>query len=171
MEERPAKPAPRNETSSTKKQLFSCGVGNFYNDLIVKVMYSFGLLFYVKVAELSNSQAGLVLVIGEVASFLSNIIFGYCCDNVDVPLLSRRMGKRMAWHLVGTVLVAISMLLAFSRCLPCNDTSSAWVAFGYYTVMYFMACFWYGAVEMGHITTIPEVAKDDDEVVILNSVR
>lgn len=161
----------RGETRTPVEQLFCCGVGNFYNDLITKVMYSYGLVYYMKVAELSNSQAGLVLVIGECSSFVSNIIFGYCCDNVDIPLLSVKIGRRKTWHLTGTLLIVVSFILAFSRCFLCSESSSSWVKFGYFACTYFLACFSYGAVELGHITTIPEVAKNDQETITLNSLR
>ena len=162
-------PGPTSPTPA--KRLFACGVGNFYNDLVCKVMYSFGLVYYMKVIELTSFQAGLVLVMGELACFIANIIFGYLCDVVDVPFLSRRIGRRKSWHVIGTALVAVSVMLSFSRCFPCQSSPASWVAFVYFTLMYSTACFAYGAVELSHLTIIPEVSQSDDETVMLNSIR
>ena len=155
----------------TKRQLLSCGVGSFYNDLVNKVMLSFGLVYYMKVAEISSSHAGLVLVSGQIGNFIGNFLFGYCCDKVDVPFLSRVQGRRKAWHLIGTILTAVCFVLAFSRCFVCTEASPTWVRTVYFAFAYGLGCFWYGAVEVGHLSFIPDVANDQDETITLNSLR
>ena len=161
----------RKQPRTPAKQLFSGSVGNFLNDLVNKYSLSFGLIYYMKVANLSSSPAGLVLVIGQVANFVANVLFGYCCDKVDVPFLSSRRGRRKTWHLIGSILTALFLLLAFSLCLICIESSPSWLRFAYFTIAYGFHSFWYGAAEMGYISFIPELAKNQDEVVILHTLR
>ena len=159
------------QTRTSKKELFSCGVGNFYNDLVDKVLMSFALVYYMKVATLSGRQAGIILVAGQLSTFIANALFGYCCDRVDVPFLSQRVGRRKTWHLIGTIFTAVFFMLSFIPCLFCTESSSSLVKFAYFMCVFSMASFWYGAVEMGHISVIPEIAKNQDECVLINSLR
>ena len=159
------------ETGTPKRQLFSCGVGSFGNDLIDKVMFSFSLVYFTRVANLSSKQAGLIVVIGQITCFISNILFGYCCDKVDVPFVSRKHGRRKTWHLIGVIVTGSFFVLAYSRCFVCTESTSSWLKFVYFAVAYGVCCFGWGIVEIGHLSIFPETAKNQDEVIILNSLR
>ena len=153
------------------KQLLSCGVGSVLNELIRQVTSTFGLLFYMRVVGLSSSQAGLFFVAGKIANFFSNIIFGYCCDKVDVPLLSRKLGRRKSWHLLATIFLAFGFMAAYSRCFICTESSSSWVVFAYYLCAFTTSSFFYAGVQMSHLSIIPETAKNQDESVTLSFIR
>ena len=159
------------ETGTPKRRLFSCGVGSFSNDIINKVMFSFSLVYFTRVANLSSKQAGLILVIGQITNFISNILFGYCCDKVDVPFVSHKHGRRKTWHLIGVIVTGSFFVLAYSRCFVCNESTSSWLKFVYFAVAYGVCCFGWGIVEIGHLSIFPETAKNQDEVIILNSLR
>ena len=159
------------ETQTPLKQRLACGVGNVYNDLIRSMMYSFGLVYYMRVAQLSSNQSGVVLACGQFSSVIAGLVFGYCSDKVDLPYLSRRLGRRKVWHLLGTIIVAVSFMIAFSRCIICTWSPSSTVAFGYFTFAYGMVCFWYEAVAIGSLSIIPEIVKTYNETVTLNSIR
>ena len=161
----------KTEMQTPLKQRLACGVGNVYNDLIRSMMYSFGLVYYMRVAQLSSNQSGVILACGQFSSVIAGLVFGYCSDKVDLPYLSRRLGRRKVWHLLGTILIAVSFMMAFSRCIICTWSPSPAAAFGYFTFAYGMVCFWYGAVEMSHLSIIPDIAKNYNETVTLNSIR
>ena len=171
----PARSAPKIRKipkSGTKRlHLLSCGVGSFYNDLVNKIMYSFGLVYFMRVAGLSSSQAGLVMVSGSIANFLGNAVFGFCCDKVDIPWLSARIGRRKSWHLFGTAFTAITFVFAFSRCFICTEVSPAWFGFLYFTMQYASSCFFYGAVECAHISLVPQVAVNENDAVMISAFR
>lgn len=154
-----------------RKQLVSCGVGQFGNGLVDFVLMSFGLIYYMKVTELSSSQAGLILVTGQIATFIANPIFGYCCDRLDVPLLSHKLGRRKSWHLMGTIFTSIFFVLAFSPCFVCRtSSSSSTVKFVYFLCAFNLASFCFGAVDIAHSSIIPEVTKNQEESIIVNSI-
>lgn len=58
----------------------SCAVGNVFNDFYRQLLQSFELLFFMKVVELSASEAGLIILIGEIADALFSPITGYLGD-------------------------------------------------------------------------------------------
>lgn len=149
----------------------SRGVGSLFNEFWRQMALSFGLVFYTKVVGLSNSQAGLILAVGQVTALISTIIFGYLCDKVDVPFLSARLGRKKTWHLFSTVSLAPLLLMAFSRCFACTDSTSTWVAFAYFICGYGGATFMYGATEMAHLSLISVISESQDEAIILNSLR
>ena len=152
------------------KQLLSCGVGSVSIDLIRQTS-SLGLLFYMRVAGLTSSQTGLIVVAGKISHFTANVVFGYCCDRVDVPLLSRKLGRRKSWHLLATIFLVFSFMASFSRCFVCTELSSSWKAFAFFFCAFTIRSFFYGAVQISHLSIIPGVAKNQDEGVTLSFIR
>ena len=148
-----------------------CGVGNISNEFWKQISFSFGLVFYTRIIGLSNAQAGWIFAVGQIIALLSTAMFGYLCDSVDVPCISRRFGRRKTWHLLTTIFLVLGVILSFSRCFTCNESTSSWVKWVYFVILYGMADFMYGASEMAHLSIIPVVSKTQDDVVIINSLR
>ena len=136
-----------------------------------KVMFSFALVYYMRVAALFSKQAGLVLLAGQVGNFAGNFVFGYCSDKVNIPWLSARIGRRKSWHLFGTVFTAVTFVPSFSRCFICTESSSLWLKCAYFVCLYGCSSFFYGAVETAHASLIPQVAADQSETVMINAFR
>lgn len=89
------------------RERLSCAVGHVFIDLYTQLLFPFQILFFMKVLELSASQAGLVVLIGELSDAAMSLISGYLGDNVNVPFLSSKNGRRKSWHVVATILMAI----------------------------------------------------------------
>ena len=151
--------------------LVSCGVGNVVHELFDAVVMPFALVYFMKVAELPSDQAGLIMVSGHVSTFIANPTFGFCCDNIDVWFLSRKLGRRKSWHLIGTIVTLAFLLLTFSPCFVCLVHSSLTLKFMYYWFVFIIASFWFGAVTIGHSSLVPEIAKTPQESVMVNSIR
>jgi hypothetical protein len=93
------------------------GVGHFYNDLCACMWFTYLLLFFKNVVQLSSAQAGLLMLIGLLLLIIFVyfiIITGQVVDGVATPLvgvgidhsilpywLIRRFGRRNSWHLIG----------------------------------------------------------------------
>ena len=87
-------------------QQFSFAVGHFINDVARLLMFSYGLVFLMKVVNMSPSNVGWIIVFSRVTNaIIFRPIAGYLCDKVSIPVLSRRHGNRKSWHLIGTVYV------------------------------------------------------------------
>ena len=156
---------------SSLSQKFCCGTGNVLNDMFRQMAVSFELVFFIKVAGLSGSQAGLIIMFGQVVSAFVGPLVGYCSDRLTLPLISRSLGKRKAWHLLGVILMAIFFPLLFTRCFVCKEGSSQWVKVAYYATIVTVNGIALPVIDIGHLSIISVVAKNQEEAVWLNVVR
>lgn len=159
----------QNKTSMWSR--VSCGLGGAFNAFWRHVSASFSLVFYMNVIGLTSGQAGLIRAVGQISSLFSTAPFGHLCDRVDMPFLSRRLGRKKTWHLLTSILLSFFFLLSFSQCFLCNDSMASWAPVAYFVVSYGVAAFLYAACEMTHLSIIPVIAQTQDEAVLLNSLR
>ena len=152
-------------------QKLCCGTGHIMNDLWRQIAFSFILIYLIKVAGLSGKEAGLSLVLSQIVDSFVGPLVGYCSDKVALPLLGRCIGRRKAWHLIGIILMAIFFPLAFTRCFICGETSPHWVKVAYYSVLLCIINVAFPAIDIGHLSIISVVAKNQEECVVLNVLR
>ena len=81
-----------------KLQQFYYSLGHFYNDLCSTMWFSYLLVYLNKVAQISETNAGILLLIGQVADALFTPIIGYESDRYT---FFRKYPKRKSWHLFG----------------------------------------------------------------------
>ena len=154
------------------RERFSCAVGNVFNEIYTQLLFSFEILFFMKVLELSASQAGMIVLIGELSDAAMSLISGYLGDNVNVPFLSNIIGRRKSWHLLGTLLMAIGVPLLFNKCFLCDGRDESWLS----PPLYF--CFFsalvnicFNMVEINHLAFVTCVAEKSSEFAALVSMR
>ena len=153
-------------------QQLTFGVGHVLNDATCLLMFSYRLIFWMKVVNMSPSNAGWIMVFSDVMEvFIYQPIAGYLCDKVSIPVLSRRHGKRKSWHLMGTVLQVVSTPLLFGKCLVCSSEPSQWELIAYYGTIHELGWISIILIETAHLSLIPFIAKDQKEAVKLNSLR
>ena len=148
-----------------------CGAGHVLNDLYRQMAFSFELVFYIKVVGLSGGQTGFLMLYGQVVDGVTGPFVGYCGDRVTLPLISRLLGKRKAWHLLGVILMAIFFPLEFTRCFVCDESSQQWAKVAYYLVITTCISIAFPAMDIGHLSIISVVAKNQEEAVELNVLR
>jgi len=154
------------------KQRFSCGVGNALNDLFRQLYFSFTLLFLMKVVGLSASQAGVAVLVGQLTDSFVCSISGYLGDHIKIPFISKIMGRRKSWHLVGAILMTFTIPLLFNRCLLCSEYEGiSWLPLAYYITVLVVLCTGYNLVEINHLSIIPAVTKTIKEATALNAIR
>ena len=145
---------------------FAYGTGHIFNDMCASMWFTYLVLFYHKVVLLDNLFAGLLVLIGQLADAAATPIIGFLCDMTHVPY-----GRRKLWHLIGTVMVAISLFFIWHSCLPCNNsTPLAWTVV-YFSVPIIIFQSGWAAVQISHLSLIPELTSNKDERVGLNSIR
>ena len=159
---------PRRQLHWARK--LSYGVGHVFNDLAASMWFTYLILFYHKVVQLDNALAGTLLLIGQVVDGLATPVIGYLCD--ITPFWYLGFGRRKIWHILGTVLVAMSLFFFWHECLPCKALHSP---LGWQIVWYavFIAIFQFGwaSVQISHLSLIPELTHDENERVGLNAIR
>jgi len=119
-----------------------------------------------KVISLSNADAGLILLIGQVADAIFTPFIGYGCDKTNF----RWYGKRKLWHLIGTLCVLLSFPFIFNKCVNC-ETSSHTALVLYYGAFVVVFQFGWAAVQISHLSLIPEIANKISQKVELNAIR
>lgn len=153
-------------------QQISFGVGHVIFDVANLLLSSYRLVFLMRVVGLSASNAGWITLYSR---FLGALIIrpmaGYLCDKVNIPVLSRKHGKKMTWHLTGTVLTPISILLFFANCLTCSSKASQWQLMVYHVVIGTCLPASYVFIEIAYLSLVPFIAKSQSEAVKLNALR
>lgn len=160
---------PKTNKSMTRLpilQKIAYGVGHIFNDLCANCWFSYLLIFMTKVMSLSNAHAGLVLLIGQVADGIFTPFIGYGCDKTNF----KYYGKRKLWHIIGTICVLLSFPFIFNKCLTCESGSSTSLVL-YYTAFVVVFQFGWAAVQISHLSLIPEIANKVSEKVELNAIR
>ena len=146
------------------------GVGHVFNDLAASMWFTYLILFYHKVVLLDNILAGTLLLIGQAVDGTATPIIGFLCDST--PFWFMGFGRRKIWHLIGTLLVSISLFFFWHTCLPCKAIHAPmpWEIVWYAV---FIAIFQVGwaCVQISHLALIPELTKDKHVRVELNSIR
>ena len=168
--------APENATKQKDKKTslprkLCCSSGHIINELLRQMAFSFNLIFLIKVAGLSGKEAGLIFLLGQIVGSVTGPLVGYCSDNVVLPLLGRCLGRRKAWHFIGTISMAILFALKFTPCLICHDNSPQRIKVAYYAIMSCMVDVAFPAIDISHLSIISVVAKNQEECVGLNVLR
>lgn len=152
--------------SLPKSQKAFYGVGHILNDLCGNCWFSYALIFWTKVIGLSDTDAGLLLLIGQLSDAISTVIIGQACDRTKF----RWYGKRKLWHLIGTVCVMLSFPFIFNLCLNCEYSSDIKKVL-YYAGFVVVFQFGWAAAQISHLALIPEIANRTSDIVHLNAIR
>lgn len=154
------------------KQRLSCGVGHVFNDLFRHLYMSFEIVFLMQVVELPAFQAGMILLITRVVEAFFSLFIGYLCDRMDIPLISKRMGRRKSWHLAGTLLMALTLPFLYNKCLLCsNHKAVGWAQFAYYVCISVAGNVSFSVVEINHLSVISAVTRTLQEGMAVNAIR
>ena len=141
------------------RERLSCAVGHVFIDLYTQLLFSFQIIFFMKVLELSASQAGLIVLIGELSDAAMSLISGYLGDNVNVPILSNKIGRRKSWHLLGTFVMAIGVPLLFNKCFLCDGREESWIPLVYFGFFSALVKISYSMVSINHLAFVTIVAE------------
>ena len=150
----------------------SFGAGQVIYEVSRLLSSSYKLVFLMRVAGLSASNAGWEILCSRFFSaFIARPLAGFLCDKVHIPVLSRKRGKKMTWHLVGTILTAVSIPLFFSDCLVCSSEPSQLQLTLYYVSISMLLALSFNLKNIAHLSLVPFIAKDQSEAIKLNALR
>lgn len=106
------------DISTSLRLQLGYGIGHVLNDVCASLWFTYFLVFFHLVLEFSASQAGKLMLIGQIVDALSTPFVGYCSDRTD-NIVSLRYGRRKLWHLFGGWIFVI-LLLAEILCIMIN---------------------------------------------------
>lgn len=157
------------DISTSYKLQMGYGIGHILNDFCASLWFTYFLVFFHLVLEFSASQAGNLMLVGQIVDAVSTPFVGYHSDQTDNSV-SARYGKRKLWHLFGTTCVLISFPFIFSECIGCT-MAHKWAQMFYYAAFILIFQIGWAAVQISHLGLLPELAEDDHTRSHLTAVR
>ena len=98
-------------TSISNRQRFGYSIGHFLNDCCASMWFTYLLMFFKKVINLSSSEAAALMLIGQVVDGCFTPIIGILSDKfIAIPFCT----QRKSWHLLGTCLTALSFIFIYN---------------------------------------------------------
>lgn len=77
------------------------GLGHIYNDLCAGIWFSYTLLFMQGALTMPGTEAGGLMMLGQVGDAIATPIFGYLID---------KFGTKQKWHILGKLKTIPSMI-------------------------------------------------------------
>ncbi|XP_064618686.1 major facilitator superfamily domain-containing protein 12-like [Lineus longissimus] len=148
-------------------QKLSYGVGHFLNDLCASMWFTYLLIYLHKVINFSNSMAGNLMLLGQIADGICTPFIGYESDRTKGI---GKYGKRKTWHLIGTICVACTFAFLFNQCITCSGAAD-WAKFIYYAPFVVIFQFGWASTQISHLSLIPHLTPDEHDRVELNAIR
>jgi Na+/melibiose symporter-like transporter len=173
----PLMPNQKSLHTLEKKHFWSYAVGHVLNDLSAACWFTYLLVYLQDVRGLSSSQAGAVLLAGQLADGLATPLVGILSDK-SAHLHFKvgkwfEMGRRKIWHFGGTFMVAICFFMVFgmySVSGALRNLSDAGQTI-YYMIAASLFNIGWAAVQVSHMSLVPELSPVDTDRVGLNSAR
>ncbi|KAL4702032.1 hypothetical protein ACJJTC_019576 [Scirpophaga incertulas] len=157
------------DISTSFKLQLGYGIGHVLNDVCASLWFTYFLVFFHLVLEFSATQAGNLMLIGQVVDAISTPFVGYHSDRTDNSL-SARYGKRKLWHLFGSACVLASFPFIFTECIGCSMTHK-WAQMFYFAAFIMIFQIGWATVQISHLSLIPELSDDDHTRSHLTAVR
>lgn len=145
------------------------GIGHILNDICASMWFTYLLVFFHYVFGFDPKMAGVVLLIGQIADAIATPFVGLHSDKNDDFWLCR-YGRRKTWHLLGTICVLFAFPFIFSPCINC-ETSHEWAQLIYYAAFVVIFQFGWAAVQISHLSLVPELTPTEHERTELIAIR
>ncbi|KAK0161835.1 hypothetical protein PV327_008246 [Microctonus hyperodae] len=152
-----------------KKQKWAYGVGHILNDICASIWFTYLIVFFHLVLGFDPVLSGVVLLIGQIADAIATPFVGLQSD-IDDNFWLCRYGRRKTWHLLGTGCVLLSFPFIFSQCVNCVDAHH-WAQIIYYAAFIIIFQFGWAAVQISHLSLIPDLTPSEHERTELTAIR
>ncbi|CAH2236604.1 major facilitator superfamily domain-containing protein 12-like [Pararge aegeria] len=157
------------DISTSLRLQLGYGIGHILNDVCASLWFTYFLVFFNLVLEFTAAQAGYLMLIGQVVDALFTPFIGYHSDHTN-NYLSARYGRRKLWHLFGTLCVLSSFPFIFTQCIGCS-TTHRWAQMFYFAAFITIFQIGWAAVQISHLSLIPELAEDPHVRTHLTAIR
>ncbi|XP_063980764.1 major facilitator superfamily domain-containing protein 12-like [Diachasmimorpha longicaudata] len=117
-------------------------LGHIFNDLAAAMWFSYTLIYLQRIALLEPITAGALLLLGQLVDALMTPVFGVLVD---------RYSKKKTWHIIGSVLVALSFPVIFGNFFE----SLSGLSMATYVASITIFQTGWAAVQISHLSMIP----------------
>eukprot|EP00456_Euglypha_rotunda_P013426 TRINITY_DN14026_c0_g1_i2.p1 TRINITY_DN14026_c0_g1~~TRINITY_DN14026_c0_g1_i2.p1 ORF type:complete len:157 (-),score=26.00 TRINITY_DN14026_c0_g1_i2:11-481(-) len=98
-------------------EILAYAMGHVLNDMVAACWFTYLLVLLTVADKLAPTEAGLVVLVGQVADGLATPVVGLASDmSRGCPAL--RLGRRKLWYVIGTIVMIIGYYFIFAECLP-----------------------------------------------------
>ena len=143
-------------------------VGHLANDLVISIWQQYSALYMTETVKLTDYEAGLVVLGGQVVDAIFQPLVSYCSDNIDTPI-----GKRMPWYIIGNILVLPCFYLFFnppdSAIGP--DIDNPEPNFYYFMIVPSLMLIGQGAIQLSHMSIVNSMSYDQKRRDVLINYR
>ncbi|XP_059494463.1 major facilitator superfamily domain-containing protein 12a isoform X4 [Stegostoma tigrinum] len=146
----------------------SYAVGHFLNDLCASMWFTYLLVYYHTVLGINNYNAGILLLVGQIADGICTPLIGYESDRTAG---CGKYGKRKTWHLIGSISVLLSFPFIFNPPVGSSENIPQWAELIYFVPFIVVLQFGWAATQISHLSLIPELALNNHERVELTAFR
>lgn len=130
--------------------------------------FTYLLVYYHSVLGFKDTNAGVLLLVGQIADGICTPLIGYESDR---RAGCGKYGKRKSWHLVGTLSVFASFPFIFNPCIGCDESTPQTTALIYVIPFIIIFQFGWAATQISHLSLIPELVTCEHAKVELTSYR
>ena len=160
------------ETTTPLFHRVACGLGNVFNDIVRHLFFSFRLVYFMNVLGLSASLSGWLLLEKPLVHIALSPVSAMLVDRVYIPFVSRKIGKRKSWHLLGTILLAVFIPFFFTtHYLIQSENSKTELMIIHLGILNIILGFGDGILDISHLSLITVIARDHMEAVEMSSLR
>ncbi|KAJ9577733.1 hypothetical protein L9F63_005726, partial [Diploptera punctata] len=145
------------------------GVGHVLNDICASMWFTYLLVFFHLVLQFDSFMSGIILLVGQIADGVSTPFVGVQSD-IDDDFWLFRYGRRKTWHLIDMSILLGSFPFIFSPCIKCQN-SHQWAQLIYYSAFIIIFQFGWGAVQVSHLSLIPDLTPNEHERTELTAIR
>ena len=145
-------------------------LGNVMCDVVAVMQNTYFLLFLSQVIKLDPTSCGIVLAISRLLDCGFGLVAGFFVDRF-APF-SRHIDRRKFWHLVGSLIIAMSLPLQFipppNHDIENVDTAKTMI---YYLFTFILQCVGFAFSLITHLTVASVLAANDGDSVLLQSLK
>ncbi|CAG2168448.1 unnamed protein product [Oppiella nova] len=137
-----------------------------------KFFYSMGHIYNDLTFQFSDSMAGALLLIGQMADAIASPFVGFQSDRMpDIWIF--RYGRRKFWHLLGVIMNTVTVPFIYNTpCFPGDCSGSSTIGrFAYYAVLIIIFQAGWAATQVSHVSLIVDLTDDTNERIALNAYR
>lgn len=156
----------------SSSQFWAFSVGHVLNDMCAACWFTYLLVYLEQVPGLTDSQAGVVMLSGQLADAVATPLVGLLSDgssSLHYTLGNVQIGRRKIWHLIGTFMVAICFFMVFGlwSLEAVRPMLESWRV-EYYALAASLFNVGWAAVQVSHMSMVPELSPVCHERVALN---
>ena len=147
-------------------------LGNFLNEATASLWFTYLIFYLERVQGLTGTQAGFVILAGQLADAFSTPLIGTLSDR-SRGCAALGLGRRHAFYVAGSAIVLASFTFVFGVCLPCllgggQSANERFASFAAAAAIFNVG--WAAAHNAGQ-SLVPELTAREECRLLLNSAR